>query len=423
MALAVSLPLPYAASLVRQRLADAWQMRLYGVSIDEFARAGRHTLADWFDDDARDRDVPFMASEAHQILSHAVEWYQSLIGDLTLVVFLAGVLAVLFSSGFGGAYALAIILGMAMSRWFQARDRRALAEEQNAQAAISMRLLGSWDNIVLGNVYNRRNWERKAKEELEALASVRERIRASETLQSVLVFLVVVGPVAMQFVRELGLTGADSPDGLALARLLIAVPWALQALTRLPSLFLSVHLTPRVLEQLAKVDESLGKAVGEGGVNRNSPLEVCHDEGPHVEWQSLAFLHQGIVERMRGLDALATLTKNFRPGRYMVIGPAGSGKTTLMLMLKARHLARSFYFPGQNTLVFDGGTESLFDPVEKLVACLNQIRLQSEGGIILLDDWDVYLDAWSAEQVGQVIDDIAQVRCVIETRRVNASEI
>jgi hypothetical protein len=61
--------------------------------------------------------------------------------------------------------------------------------------------------------------------------------------------------------------------------------------------------------------------------------------------------------------------------------------------------------------------------VEKLVACLNQIRLQSEGGIILLDDWDVYLDAWSAEQVGQVIDDIAQVRCVIETRRVNASEI
>jgi ABC-type multidrug transport system fused ATPase/permease subunit len=416
-ALLLSLFVPFAIELLRKRLSDAWQMRLYEDVIEEYARSGRHTLTDWFDDDRRDRDVPFMASEVHQILSNTVTWIQTLAGLFVLVAFHIGVMCVLFSVSFGAAYGVALVLGIAMSRWFEVRNRRSVLEEQNAQAAISMRLLGSWDNIVLGNLYNRQNWELKAKLELKDLGELRQRIRSTESIRGTLVFLVVTGPVVMQFVRQFGLGPGFALEGLDTAKMLITIPFAGYVLQRLPKLFTAVHAVPRIFEQLLKVDESLGNAV------RPSEPREDGEDGPHVEWQSLAFLKQGVVERMRGIESLLALIGQFRPGRHMVLGPAGSGKTTLMLLLKAHYPSQCFYFPGQNTLVFDGKTEALFDPVEKLIACLQQIRQHSEGGIILLDDWDVYLDAWNAEQVSQIIDDISQVRCVIETRRVNASEI
>ncbi|MCA2961477.1 MAG: hypothetical protein IOD12_14595 [Silvanigrellales bacterium] len=425
-AFSMSIFLPFALGMLRGRIADAWQIRLYKSVIDEYARAGRHTLSDWFDDDRRDRDVPFMASEAHQIVSHTVEWFQTLTGHLTHVVFHIAAMWLLFSASFGAAYGVAFFLGLAMSRWFEVRGRRMVNEDQNAQAAISMRLLGSWDNIVLGNVYNRKNWERKVKEELETLGAVRRRILGLDSLRASAVFLVVVVPVAVQIFRYFDLRPERAFDPQTMATLLVTIPFVWFALERFPNLFASIHARRRNLENISKIDETLGQpsaglsaTQGPQGV---SPAEE-DDEGPHVEWQSLAFLNQGVVERLRGMESLPQLTGQFRPGRYVVLGPSGSGKTTLMLMLKGHYPSQSFYFPGQNTLVFDSETESLFDPVQKLIACLQRIRENSEGGIVLLDDWDVYLDAWSAEQVSQVIDDISQVRCVIETRRVNLSEI
>lgn len=425
-AFAGSVFLPFAVGLLRRHVSEAWQIHLYEGVIDDYARSGRHSLSDWFDDERRDRDVPFMASEAHQIVAHTVEWFQSLVGQLMLLVFHVIVMSFLFSVSFSAAYGMAFFLGLAMSRWFEVRGRRMGNEDQNAQAALSMRLLGSWDNIVLGNVYNRKNWEQRIKQELESLGAVRKKILSLESLQATAVFMVVVVPVAAQLVRHFGMRPGAVFDPLTMASLLVTIPFVGFALGRFPVLFAAIHERRRIWENVAKIDESVGRPrTGMWALQKGALQDpgAESDDGPQVEWQSLAFLSQGTLERLRNLESLSRLTGQFRPGRHVVLGPAGSGKTTLMLMLKAHHPCQSYYFPGQNTLVFDSETESLFDPVQKLIACLQRMRENSEGGILLLDDWDVYLDAWSAEQVSRVIDDISQVRCVIETRRVSLSEL
>jgi|GEM_PF-6351543 len=426
--------LPYAVGVLRRRLADVWFQSLYEHLVKEYARPGHHSVADWFADDRRDRDVPFMASEAHQIAQQAIDWFQSLVSLSVLVVAHVLFTCVWMSLSFAPAYVSSLLFGLALSRWFQVRNRFHDSDEQRAQAALSMRLLGSWDNIVLGNTFNRQNWENRIKEEIGALRKVRERILRAETLRSTLVFLVVILPVAVQFARFFGFLGesfgtvADTQP-MAVVSFVSLIPYAAYTLARFPALFDSIHAVPRIREQLAKVDESLG--VKSGVVRGVLDPHVFHphansdgegDGTPSVEWHDIAFLSNGVVERPRGVDAIAKLTHHFRPGRYMILGPSGSGKTTLLLQLKALHLSQCYFFPGQNTLVFDKATDALFSPVEKLIACLHEIRMHTEGGIILLDDWDVYLDAWSAEQVSQVIDDLAQIRCVIETKRVNSSE-
>lgn len=451
-ALLVSILVPFALELVRTRLADAWHQRLYESVIDEYARDGRHGLSDWFADDRRDSDVPFMASEAHLIVGQTVDWFQRLAGVLGIIAFHAGVMSVVFSIAFGGAYALALVLGLAMSRWFEVRARAHAAAEQGAQAAVSMRLLGSWDNIVLGNAYNRRNWETKVKRELATLRSARQSIAHSHVVRSTVVFLVVLVPVAMQFARHFGVASHGELRGLEMAFLVATIPYAWFTLTRFPHFFRAVHEVPRILENLAKIEEAIGQATppatalaasgavakgGEGtgermssqaapaGLTREDGDEEAEEEGegPHVEWGSLAVLSQGMVERPRDIEGLVRLTEGFRPGRFMVVGPAASGKTTLLLLLKARYPSQCFFFPGQNTLAFEDEIDAIFNPVEKLIACLDQIRRHTEGGVVLLDDWDVYLDPWSAEQVSRIIDDLAQLRCVIESKRVNLSEI
>lgn len=454
-ALIVSILVPFALELVRSRLADSWHQRLYESVIDEYAREGRHALSDWFADERRDADVPFMASEAHLIVGQFVDWFQRFTGVIALIAFHAGVMSVRFSAAFGGAYALALVLGLAMSRWFEVRSRSHVVSEQGAQAAVSMRLLGSWDNIVLGNAYNRRNWEAKVKRELAALRTARRAIAEGHVLRSTVVFLVILLPVAMQFGRYFGVAPDGALPRLEMAFLVATIPYAWFTLTRFPHFFRAVHEVPRILESLSKIEEALGQpspslavvvappgASGKGGTGASGARSAeggaeCderdalgkHDkrdedgERPHVEWGSLALLAQGVVERPRDVDGLVRLTDGFRPGRYMILGPASSGKTTLMLLLKSRHPSQCFFFPGQNTLAFEDETEMIFNPVEKLIACLDQIRRHTEGGVVLLDDWDVYLDPWSAEQVSRIIDDLAQVRCVIESKRVNLSEI
>ena len=108
-------------------------------------------------------------------------------------------------------------------------------------------------------------------------------------------------------------------------------------------------------------------------------------------------------------------------------GPEHCGKTAFLLRLKQLRPERSFFVPGQSTLSFDFENrpvkdESVGETIEwgvesRLIQCLRELKEVSQGGILLLDDWDVYLGPRAAEKVNQAIDELALVRCVFETKR------
>ncbi|MFZ4098995.1 MAG: hypothetical protein ACOYKZ_01535 [Chlamydiia bacterium] len=107
-----------------------------------------------------------------------------------------------------------------------------------------------------------------------------------------------------------------------------------------------------------------------------------------------------------------------RTGRYTLRGANGSGKTSLLLLLKQQLGDQAFFLPAKHNLMFqshssEGSTGQL------LRRSLQEIQDNIRVPLVLLDEWDANLDAQTAQQVSGEIDTLAQACCVIESRHRN----
>ncbi|MGZ3780231.1 MAG: ATP-binding cassette domain-containing protein [Pseudobdellovibrionaceae bacterium] len=101
--------------------------------------------------------------------------------------------------------------------------------------------------------------------------------------------------------------------------------------------------------------------------------------------------------------------------RLTLRGENGAGKSTLLTWLKQEIGSDSYYLPSQNNLVFENveNNQSTGQRIKRQIA---QILEKSNSKFVLLDEWDANLDAYNMAEVSRYIDEIAQLRTVIEIR-------
>ena len=106
------------------------------------------------------------------------------------------------------------------------------------------------------------------------------------------------------------------------------------------------------------------------------------------------------------------------PGRYAVSGPNGSGKTSLLLLLKARVREAAIYFPAQSFL-FPSTRAGLSTGQRKLRDLHRGFSQRQNVTVFLLDEWDANLSPGNRQVISSVLDDIARSHAVVEvTHRV-----
>ena len=102
-------------------------------------------------------------------------------------------------------------------------------------------------------------------------------------------------------------------------------------------------------------------------------------------------------------------------GRYTIKGENGSGKSSLLLLIKLLKGREAFYLPAKHELSFQLSKDG-FSTGQLVRKTLHELLEKLDTEIVLLDEWDANLDTVNQQQLSQLIDQLSQKKCVIEVR-------
>ncbi|WP_421694725.1 hypothetical protein [Aestuariivirga sp.] len=112
------------------------------------------------------------------------------------------------------------------------------------------------------------------------------------------------------------------------------------------------------------------------------------------------------------VEDLAALCRG--AGRFAITGPNGSGKTSVMLLLKSVFGEQAIYLPAQ-AFLFPVISARLSTGQRKLRELRRTLALPRETHhVLLLDEWDANLDPANCEALSLRLDELSQTLMIIE---------
>ena len=113
-----------------------------------------------------------------------------------------------------------------------------------------------------------------------------------------------------------------------------------------------------------------------------------------------------------------TLLCHEEKGRIVMKGENGSGKTTVMMLLKEHFREKAYLYPNHTNLFFKDVCNGEYSTGEKVRADLSQlIENENEIGasLYLFDEWNANLDPVSQKKTDVFIEQISRQSLVLET--------
>jgi ABC-type bacteriocin/lantibiotic exporter with double-glycine peptidase domain len=396
-----SLILPYLPAAVMSVLLVTWEQSTLKKYINLFITANTHHTNLWSDKKKREEFISTVNHEGSQTINQAVNYYYGLTSsglntflNILTISFLVDYLFVI-------SYSISLLLSFALIKIQSSPHKKLVEKAQNSRIELGKSILSFWDNVVLGNTHNLKFWKKSTDERIHH--AVKDNVSASAFRElisigiSVATFLPSLAVAAYGMYQHVG-------DSVALAAFVVIMP----------RLFLILSYTYNLLYLVTQFGamKTRVKTILNVVEVQESTAESTYI--PRIDWQSI---------RIHGNDqinghpvSLDVVTKVItKPGRITIRGKNGSGKSSLLLELKRLFKEDAFYFPSQNHLHFSFG-EVGRSTGELLKDQLEEIYKYVDAKIILLDEWDANLDGINQTQLSQLIDKIAQKKCIVEVR-------
>lgn len=264
-------------------------------------------------------------------------------------------------------------------------------------------LLSGWDNIVIGNDYNLNKWysyfsnnfhlARKSAVSLEA------RTQLFSSLAMAAALLPVVGTIAWLFY-------INKDNSVLLAALVVTLPRQIQVLQNMHSLASYAFHWHGVKTKLINLMGSI------------KDIQWKNNEGiisDRIIWGEISINANNCEEKAESMDELLHLVQKNTKGRITIRGKNGSGKSTVVSLIKQILSEKAFYFPVNSNLVFNSFQNNK-STGEKIVSYIEELIENMSEKIIILDEWDANLDTNNLKEISTKIDSLSIKNCVIEIR-------
>ena len=381
----------------------------YGRYMLRFARDNRNQPALLSDKLQREFVEPFLTNETFHIFFELV---YELEADLKLffgLIFNAIVLGIAIDAGLPAVYAGVFVVLLGVQYTLRRPVAQAYVEQQRTTNRMTAHTYTAWDNITTGNRYNYRLWHAGFKQRLrDALRSQIRAILAREgiaAISGIFALVVVFSYLAWVAGRNVTDTG-----------LLIALA---ATLPRQIDLSYNVHGLASGWNDLLAV---WTRMTGACAAMRPEP-DVNFDQ--RIRFAGVALSDDtGLLVCASIDDALSRIMTNSR-GRILVRGSNGSGKSSLLVALKARLGSQAYYWPTSDKLAFalsvstasdddEAPAANGFSSGERQLKSLQEIVSRTSAAVYLLDEWDANLDAKNRASAEVLVAQLANRSVVVE---------
>jgi ABC-type multidrug transport system fused ATPase/permease subunit len=411
----------YVAGALSWYFAERAGFHAFGRYMLQFARDNRGYTRLLSDKQAREQVEPFLTNTTFNNIFNFMYEMEDQLKLLLALIFNSFVLGVAIDAGLPIAYALTFAILMAIQWSLRRRVAAVYLENQRQNNRVTAHGYTAWDNIFSGNRYNWRLWLAGFK------AKVRDCFRAQ---------------VNAIMARE-GLSALGGVIGLAivfssLTYVVIAHAGDTDILIALAAtLPRQIDMTNQVHQLTSGWNDVLALWARVGGVARSMRPDPDPDFDRRIKFDRLILGEEGRAHVCASVDEAMGLVLAKRRGRVLVRGANGTGKSTLLVALKAELKNRAYYWPTSDRLAFrfalaanldepddaDDDDEAPrprtskpagFSSGERQLRSLEEIVAFTDAPIYLLDEWDANLDPSNRAMADAMVEQLAQRARVVE---------
>ncbi|HRD55681.1 MAG TPA: hypothetical protein PLC42_04705 [Parachlamydiaceae bacterium] len=414
----ITLAVHYIPACVAFILKTEWKQEAQRSFINAFVTANRNNIGEWNNKALKEEKLSLLATEGpaalHALIDYAWDVFTWVLSVVLNIMFLSVVVEPLFVV----SYSISVALVVLMMKLKRKRQKNLTQKALAARVDLCQSLLSAWDNILLGNHYNFKLWDEKTTQRLNRCLQRNIALERFDQTLAIFAALVTSLPslfVIIYFVLEY------KTDLVRLSSFVVVLPILFTILTytyqtislgfrwglhkaKLMSIYKAIQATNdahHVLVQKIKWDKIMATLSKES--EEKAEDELYNDA--HVSHKNPRF-----IESHADL-----LTQTSRNGRLTLRGENGSGKSTALMLIKNALAGRAFFLPTYSQLSFFSETNK-YSTGESLKKRLFEILEKVDVDVLLLDEWDANLDKENQESLSQLIDKIAEKKCVIEVR-------
>jgi ABC-type transport system involved in cytochrome bd biosynthesis fused ATPase/permease subunit len=404
----------YIPSCVAFIFKTEWKQEAQRSFINAFVSANRNNIGEWNNKTLREEKLSLLSAEGpaalHSLIDYVWDLFTWVLSVFLNIVFLAVVVEPLFIL----AYSLSVVLVVIMMKLQRRTQRKLTQKALTARVDLCQSLLSAWDNVLLGNNYNFKLWDEKTTQRLNRCLQRNIDLERFDQILAIFAALVTSIPsllVVVYFVFQY------QADPVQLSSFVVILPILFMILTytyQTISLGFRWGLHKAKLMSIYKAIQAskdshhiLVRKVKWDKIMATLAKQVNSEDTPEAQ---VSLVNPRFIESHADL-----LSQTATRGRLTLRGENGSGKSTALMLIKNALAGRAFFLPTHDHLSFFSETNK-FSTGESLRKRLFEILEKVDVDVLLLDEWDANLDKENQESLSELIDKIAEKKCVIEVR-------
>ncbi len=396
----------------------------YGRYMHRFARANRARATLLGDREAREGVEPFLTGENFHIYFEFMYEIEAAARLFLGLIFNSIVLGVEIDAGLPVAYAAVFFACIGLQYRLRKASADAYLENQRRTNRMTAHSYTAWDNVFAGNRYNYRLWNGEFKSRLRTALSaqiraimVREGLSTASGVISLVIVFTAIAWVASK-------AHGDTETLIALA-------------ATLPR---QIDLAHNVLSLAEGGNDLLAIWTRIGGAVAHFSPAPDANFSSRVKLKKLTLRKEDSALSVTSIGEVLAAVRAETTGRINVRGGNGSGKSSLLALLKSELGAAAFYWPTTDRLAFKFAMSASNTPLvadedldeddpeaamltpEKLgfsagewqIKTLQEIVHHTRAQYYLLDEWDANLDDTHRAEATALIEQLAGRARVVE---------
>lgn len=397
----ISLFLPYfpgAAALIEMAKAKVRANIQY---INSFANVYRGQILEWTNSAHHSTISSILTGEAPQAINGYLDYLYHFASCGLNVVFNLIILAFIVEPWLLISYAVGISFAFFILK-IQKKWKRILSiRAQQGRIKWTSMLLKAWDNILIDNIYNFNIWQKKTDRRGKRLEGSSIKLESMSQGVSIGMAFALLGP---SFALICYLPIMYGYNLTILAVMVVALPRLFQVLSYSYEMLFVLADFPMQKSRMKTVTKLLDSPTLPTVEQAYKKLEK------RIQWEKIRItFNQTEVESKSIFESFPN------EGRYTIKGENGSGKSSLLLLIKTIKGREAFYLPVKHDLAFQLSKDG-FSTGQLVRKTLHEVLEKLDTSIVLLDEWDANLDTANQQQLSKLIDQISQKKCVIEVR-------
>ena len=131
------------------------------IPINAFVSSNRNNIGEWGNKGLKEEKLSILTSEGPVVMHVLIDYIWDLYTYVLSVFLNIMALSIVVEPLFAMAYGLSIIIVVIVMKLKRRAQRQLTKKALTARIDLCQSLLAAWDNVLLGNDYNFKLWERK----------------------------------------------------------------------------------------------------------------------------------------------------------------------------------------------------------------------------------------------------------------------